>query len=308
MARPIKKGIGYFPLDVDFLQDIKIRKIMRACGSAAPTILICLLGNIYRDEGYFMKWDEDTRFLVADDVGTSEASVEEVVRKAIQVGVFDQGLYDKYQILTSHGIQERYKKAAYQKTDSSINKDFSLIEVNHADIGVSNSGNEVNHAESTQSKEKKSKVNKTKKTESPAYAPDDLNFKAADYLWKRIKSNFPDMKEPNLQKWANEMRLMNERDHRSYVDIRKMIDWCTAHEFWMTNILSANKLRKQFDVMTAQMSKPAAGKRGKREVEPKWAKPDYKAPAEQQEVSPESQAEIDALLEKLKEGREEPIK
>jgi len=32
MARPLKQGIDYFPLSVDFLRDIKVRKIKRACG------------------------------------------------------------------------------------------------------------------------------------------------------------------------------------------------------------------------------------------------------------------------------------
>ena len=30
MARPIKQGLDYYPLDVGFLQDVKIRRIMRA--------------------------------------------------------------------------------------------------------------------------------------------------------------------------------------------------------------------------------------------------------------------------------------
>lgn len=54
MARPKKQGIDYFPLDVNFFSDVKIRKIARACGSQSTSILICLLCNIYKDNGYYI--------------------------------------------------------------------------------------------------------------------------------------------------------------------------------------------------------------------------------------------------------------
>ena len=107
MARPTKQGIEYFSLDVDFFSDIKVRRISKACGPASTSILICLLCNIYRDKGYYIEWDEDLPFVVADTIGTTEGAVEEVVKKAVQVGFFDKSLFDQYRILTSNGIQNR---------------------------------------------------------------------------------------------------------------------------------------------------------------------------------------------------------
>ena len=78
MARPTKKGLDYFPLDVDFLSDLKVRRIIKACGKEAVHILVALLANIYRDEGYYVLWDDDLAFLVADEVGTKEGTVEEL--------------------------------------------------------------------------------------------------------------------------------------------------------------------------------------------------------------------------------------
>lgn len=162
MARPIKKSLDYFPVDVDFLKDIKVRKILKSCGGSAPTILICLLGYIYGNEGYFMLWDEDVRFLVADDVGASEALVDEVRKKAIKVGFFDEKLFDKYQVLTSRGIQNRYRTAARQKRNNEICEKLNLLDKNESYSGVSSADNLVNHADNTQSKVNKSKVNKSK--------------------------------------------------------------------------------------------------------------------------------------------------
>ena len=58
-GRPVKQGIDYFPLDVDFFSDIKVRKIVRACGPQSAYILICLQCNIYKNEGYYIWWYDD---------------------------------------------------------------------------------------------------------------------------------------------------------------------------------------------------------------------------------------------------------
>ena len=56
MARKLRQGIEYFPLDVDILNDIKTRRILRECGTESIAILLCLLCRIYKYEGYFMEW------------------------------------------------------------------------------------------------------------------------------------------------------------------------------------------------------------------------------------------------------------
>ncbi|APX72694.1 helix-turn-helix domain-containing protein [Companilactobacillus allii] len=83
----------------------------------------------------------------------------------------------------------------------------------------------------------------------------DENYKLANYLMERIKANNPNIKEPNLQNWSDSIRLMHERDNRDYQNIKNMIDWSQSNDFWSTVILSAVKLRKQYDQMFAQMSK-----------------------------------------------------
>lgn len=171
MARPIKKGLDYYSLDSDFLRDMKVRKVMRAQGAAAIAVLIDLLGNIYGDEGYYMLWDEDARFLVADDVGVKESLVQAIVDKAVKVGLFDSALYAGQQILTSHGIQKRYKQAAVQKKDSTIKPELNLLQDEQRDDNeVSKPGNPmetpVSMPESTQSKVKESKGYKSKEEET----------------------------------------------------------------------------------------------------------------------------------------------
>ena len=51
MARPRKDGLDYFPLDVNFLSDLKIKKIIRAYGAQAVAVVMSVLTTIYRDNG-----------------------------------------------------------------------------------------------------------------------------------------------------------------------------------------------------------------------------------------------------------------
>lgn len=109
-------------------------------------------------------------------------------------------------------------------------------------------------------------INKTNKDshnskhDKRVYESDDINFKLAQSLLSKIEEQNPDHKKPDLQKWANDIRLMHEQDNRSYDKIQKMIDWSQNNDFWSGNVLSAAKLRKQYDTMVAQANSEVKGK------------------------------------------------
>lgn len=166
MARPISQGIDYFPLDVGFLRDIKVRKIIRACGISATPILIDLLCNIFRDEGYYMRWGEDESFLIADEVGVSEGAVIETVQKAVQVDFFNANMFETYGILTSRGIQKRFFKAVARRKEICYDARFLLISVNVYNNLVNEYNNSINVYSNEQRKVKESKVKKSKVKES----------------------------------------------------------------------------------------------------------------------------------------------
>lgn len=177
MARPISKGISYFPLDVDFMQNLKIRKVIQACGPSSIAIIMLLLGNIYGDEGYFMRWDEDVCFLITEALGVKDVYTLETVKKCLQVGLFDENLFNKYRIITSKGIQSRYFEITKRRRKVEVINQYLLVNVaetndicpvdvnvaetlvNVAETLVNVNNNEVIARKSTQSKVKESKVN-----------------------------------------------------------------------------------------------------------------------------------------------------
>lgn len=131
----------------------------------------------------------------------------------------------------------------------------------------SNSSNNSSSNSSTLNKQNKTKQNKTNNSDKspatshntqPKFADDSVEMQLAMYLFSKIKENNPDHKEltdSQKQKWADSIRLMIERDNRSPKQIKNMVDWCQADEFWQQNILSTAKLRKQYDKMAPRARK-----------------------------------------------------
>ncbi|HFX3831123.1 hypothetical protein EGW37_11490 [Enterococcus faecium] len=86
------------------------------------------------------------------------------------------------------------------------------------------------------------------------YADDDPNKKLAILLLKLIRKN-QNIKEPDLNKWANTIRLTIESDKRTGREVQDMIVWATSNDFWSGVILSPTSLRKHFDKMAIQKNK-----------------------------------------------------
>ena len=107
MARPKKQGLDYFTCDVNMYQDIKIRKLIRYKGVQAVSVYQILLCQIYA-VGYYLKWDDDLPFIISEVSDLQEDYINDVISYALNIGLFDQTVYEENKVLTSHGIQERF--------------------------------------------------------------------------------------------------------------------------------------------------------------------------------------------------------
>lgn len=91
--------------------------------------MVYLLSLIYRDQGYYEKWDEELCFLTAMDLHLEESLVDQVVQKAAQVGFFDGELLADWGILTSVGIQERFLAATRKRKVRRLIREYLLVDV-----------------------------------------------------------------------------------------------------------------------------------------------------------------------------------
>ena len=287
MARPTKKGLDYFPLDVDFLSDLKVRRIIKACGKEAVHILVALLANIYRDEGYYVLWDDDLAFLVADEVGTKEGTVEELVKKAVQVKFFDKDIFDKYSVLTSKGIQSRYILATKERKKVELEYKYLMTnEVNRSNISINGRNNSVNQGNNQQSKEKEIKEDAT--------ASESASLETFQKLWF-----FPNVVQVDdllnlVDIYGDELvnaaiKLAGSKD----VPKNRAISFLTAslQEWADANVKTIEQAREY--QRTRGAKKQGYNQKPIREEQlPDWAE----NPVEEPQISPERQAEIDAKL------------
>ena len=170
MARPIKQGLDYFPLDVDFFNDDKIQLIEAEFGINGTYIAIRLLTKIY-SEGYYYEWSVDKCLLLTKNIGTesvSNALVNEVVNGLIRRGIFSNSVFNQFNILTSTGIQKRFLNAISRRTIIPIIKEIWLIpipkNINVNIYSINDDINLINAIINTQSKVKESKGKKSKVT------------------------------------------------------------------------------------------------------------------------------------------------
>ncbi|GKT04399.1 replication protein [Furfurilactobacillus entadae] len=95
-----------------------------------------------------------------------------------------------------------------------------------------------------------------KKKKSAIYADDSDELRLAKLLQTLMDKNNPNRRHSeDIQKWADVVRLMKERDHRTPEQIEFLIEWSQANSFWSGNILSMTKLRAQFDKLVIQVKR-----------------------------------------------------
>lgn len=127
MARPIKEGLEYFPLDCDIDQDDKITLIEAQHGLIGFGIAIKLLMKIYNNS-YFYEWTEKEQLLFSKRVNVNINEVNVVINDLIKWGFFDKDLFEREKILTSSGIQKRYLAAVGRRQKVKIIKKYLLLD------------------------------------------------------------------------------------------------------------------------------------------------------------------------------------
>ena len=128
MSRIKKRGLDYFPLDIDFLQNRLVRRIMKREGDGALATLVSAFSCIYGGEGYYVLTDaffyED---ISANLYHQTAEDVKRILTLAAEYGIFDVTLFRECGVLTSDGIQRQYLFSTKRRKSSAIDNRFNLI-------------------------------------------------------------------------------------------------------------------------------------------------------------------------------------
>ncbi len=107
---PLKTKLDYFSLDVDYYDDPKIVRIRSQYGVTGEIVTIRLLCEIYRNS-YYIEWSENLQYALADKMKLKPMLISDVVSSLIRYDFFDELCFKNYSVLTSKGIQKRWKIA-----------------------------------------------------------------------------------------------------------------------------------------------------------------------------------------------------
>lgn len=238
MPRPRKKGLNYFPLDVDIFEDDKLFDLQNEYGPLGEAIYLRLLCLVYKN-GYYYQFDSKEKLaaMIVRSIGNrwtkDKKTVIEVIDYLAKINLFSSELMQR-SVLTSRGIQERYLLAT-ERRQSNIDE-YSLLEKNNfkeglktvpenavsvAEMGVSvaETGVNVSSKYTKESKVKKSKVNESKEKETAApdgsaLPPSQLDKLLADYG------------QETVDRYINKVRSWYAEKGRTVHDLySKVRDW-----------------------------------------------------------------------------------
>jgi len=217
LARPLKPGLIYFPLDVDALSDQKLRAARREYGYLAIVVYLELLCILYRDKGYYIEYNDETRYDIVSTI-LSDAligkyqptpqTIEDVIDRLVACRLFSHDLYQRG-FITSKRAQQTYYKSTLDRKFIGIDWSLWLLSesemrnmssrsailaefVNQSNNGVNPSNNPIIRSDNP-TKERIGEKRKVEKSKAEERTGDDIPFPS------RYKKIFFDLfgREPN---------------------------------------------------------------------------------------------------------------
>lgn len=85
------------------------------------------------------------------------------------------------------------------------------------------------------------------------------DLRCAEWLFNMVQSISPSAKKPNYAGWANDIRLMRERDGRTHYEIAALFKWACNDKFWKGNVLCPATLRDKWTQLDIKRNKQQTG-------------------------------------------------
>lgn len=224
MARPLKDGVDYFPLDT--VLDTKFELIEAEYGLTGFAVVVKLLQKIYREHGYYCEWTDEVALLFSKQVNEGCNVVSEIVSASVRRGIFDKDLFDKYHILTSNGIQKRYFEAVSRRTQINVINEYLLVSdtktlenVNKTQvIAYKNPENVCNNPQSKVKERKGNKIKEEEDAASAVVAAYESNIGSISRLVYDKLTAWLDEVDESLVLYAIEQAAVNGKCTYSYIE------------------------------------------------------------------------------------------
>jgi len=232
----------WFKHDSNALHDAKIEKLVMKYGIEGYGLYFACIEIIASEltgENITFELEHDAEIL-AHKFKIDTLKVEAIMKYCIELGLF------QYNIETQRIVC--YKLARRLDISMSQNPEIKKI--------ISNPN--FKHLIESNSRLDKNRIDKIKedKKEDDRLKPYLPLAELLYTLHKKVDDKYLKGKDtqPIFEKWANDIRLLVEKDDRNVAEIAKVIRWVkTEGNFWFVNIMSGKKLRLQFSKLILQM-------------------------------------------------------
>lgn len=185
---------------------------------------------VYLDKGQLATG----RIAISEQTGLSQQNVRTAISKLEKLGILTIKPTTKYSVITMVNWNQ------YQQTNQQVtNKQPASNQLPTTSNNVNNEDNE-------------NKLNVSAKPKPSKFKFNDDQMRFAQAVYKKVEQVTPQMKEPNLESWANIARLMVESDNFDLRDVWNVFLWANSDSFWRTNVLSVDKLRKKYPELKAK--------------------------------------------------------
>ena len=167
----------------------KVKLIEAKHGLTGFAVWVKLLQKIYTN-GYYINWKEEISLLFSSEVNVDINKVNDIINDCLNWEVFNKEFYKEHRILTSHGIQVRYKEATYRRKKVKIKEDYLLLskdEINDNMVNDNNNPINVDNNSKKENNNKQSKVKESKVKNNTSSSNDKLENNHKNNCNKKIK-------------------------------------------------------------------------------------------------------------------------
>lgn len=248
MARPIKKGLSYFPLDVDLFSDIKIKIVRGRYGSNGVLLYLYLLCEIYKN-GYYLTFSDDLMYVIMADLNLGENETRQILNFLLERSLFNDKLFKSDKVLTAKSIQSRYQEAKKgSKRDIEVERKFWVLsendtlsfikvypKINNSEKNKDFSRNNTHNSEINSTKESKEKESKVK--ESKREYADFVRLTLSEH-----QSLIDEFGELDAKRCIDELSLWKKKKGST-----KSIDDCATIKRWVIDRVKELKAKGRYD-------------------------------------------------------------
>ena len=280
--------ITWIKLSINMFDDEKI-KLIQAMPESDAIIIVWV--RLLQLAG---KTNDDGRIYIDQDLPYSDEMLATLFNKPLNIIRLSLETLNRFKMITTDGgviaiknwekhqniegmsrlkLQnaERQKRYRDRKKIEQLNiEDLEKRESNVTETLSITSHHAIDIEEDIE-KDKEKNIKDITSTKSAKRIYDDASpyLQLSEYLFSKMLLNNPEAKKPNMQSWADELRKMVELDNRTIEQVKGMIEWSQADDFWKINVLCTKKLREKYDQM--RVAANANYKKKKTEKMPEWA-------------------------------------